>query len=91
MNIENLLEDSDSSDEDYIPAEKEDVSEVESDGDPEEPLSDSEDSKNKGKKRRKTKRKKKIKDVPEIGNVSKFICKCLRIGFPYLYLFTLFI
>lgn len=60
MNIEDLADESDSSDEDYVPGAKpeEQVSEVESDGDPEDPLSDAEDGDgkkngNKGKKRRK--------------------------------------
>lgn len=60
MNIEELPDESDSSDEDYVPGAKpeEQVSEVESDGDPEDPLSDAEDTSkatnsSKGKKRRK--------------------------------------
>lgn len=57
MNIDDLPEDSDSSDEDYVPGAKpeEQVSEVESDGDPEDPLSDTENGtpSSKGKKRKK--------------------------------------
>lgn len=59
MNIQDDLPDeSDTSDEDYDPGIKEDdVSEVESDGDVEEPLSDNEESKPKSKKIRKGKPK----------------------------------
>lgn len=55
MNIADLPEDSDTSDEDYVPGEKpeEVVSEVESDGDPEDPLSDTEDLGKRTKKRKK--------------------------------------
>lgn len=64
MNVEEFPEDSDTSDEEYIPGAKpeEVVSEVDSDGEPEDPLSDSEASPKK--KRRKTKkgaRSKKLK------------------------------
>nr|CAH7731172.1 unnamed protein product [Callosobruchus chinensis] len=61
MNAEDLPDDSDSSDEDYVPDEKQEaVSEVESDGDPEDILSDSEDLKKKTKRRKKCKAKKKL-------------------------------
>lgn len=59
MNIDDLPDESDSSDEDYVPGAKpeDQVSEVESDGDPEDPLSDTENTTktngSKGKKRRK--------------------------------------
>ncbi|VEN57162.1 unnamed protein product [Callosobruchus maculatus] len=60
MNAEDLPDDSDSSDEDYVPDEKQEaVSEVESDGDPEDILSDSEDLKKGTKRRKKYKTKKK--------------------------------
>lgn len=72
MNIEDLPEDSDTSDDDYVPAGKEDVSEIESDGDPEEPLSDSEESKSRNKRTKKagSKRKKKVnEDVRKISEL----------------------
>lgn len=60
MNVEDLPDETDSSDEEYVPGGKpeEQVSEVESDGDPEDPLSDPEEDNgktvsSKGKKRRK--------------------------------------
>lgn len=68
MNVHELAEDSETSDEDYIPGAKpeEVVSEVDSDGDSEEPLSDSEDTPKK--KRRRIKilpRSKKLKTVSQ--------------------------
>lgn len=77
MNIADLPDDSDTSDEDYIPGGKpeEAVSEVESDGDPEDPLSDTEDI---GK--RTTKRKKKTaKSRKKIKNYSNVSGTCLYI------------
>nr|CAI5819964.1 unnamed protein product [Callosobruchus analis] len=60
MNAEDLPDDSDSSDEDYVPDEKQEaVSEVESDGDPEDNLSDSEDLKKRKNRRKRCKTKKK--------------------------------
>lgn len=55
MNAEEFPEDSDSSDEDYVPGSKpeEVVSEVDSDGDPEDPLSETEDLGTRNQKRRK--------------------------------------
>lgn len=85
MNINDLLpEDSDSSDEDYIPGAKpeDQVSEVESDGDPEDPLSDAEDGSKtngkKGKKRRKQtnkgrKRSRAVEEPAEEGKLFKEI------------------
>lgn len=74
MNIADLPDDSDTSDEDYVPGSKpeEVVSEVESDGDPEDPLSDSE-SANKGTKRRKRKHgtKKKMKSEVQPSELLK--------------------
>lgn len=71
MNTEEYLEDSDSSDDDYVPDSKvEDaVSEVESDGDPEDQLSGSDDESTKGRKRTKRvkKAKKKSKVIEEKG------------------------
>ena len=67
MNSIEFPEDSESSDEDYDPGKcpEEVVSEVESDGDPEDPVLAEEDLPNRGKKRRKPmiKRKKKSKTV----------------------------
>lgn len=79
MNIEEFPEESDSSDEDYVPGAKpeDQVSEVESDGDPEEPLSDAEhDAKTnsrRGKKRRKRgdRAKKKSKSIEDDENGGK--------------------
>lgn len=71
MNIADLPEDSDTSDEDYVPGGKpeEVVSEVDSDGDPEDPLSESEESVKAPKKRRKktTKSRKKVKNEATSG------------------------
>ncbi|XP_044755240.1 craniofacial development protein 1 [Coccinella septempunctata] len=68
MNVDEFPEDSDTSDEDYIPTAKpeEVVSEVDSDGDPEDPLSDSEGSpKKKRRKTNKTSKSKKLrKEAP---------------------------
>ncbi|CAH2002761.1 unnamed protein product [Acanthoscelides obtectus] len=64
MNTEDFPDESDSSDEDYIPDEKQEVvSEVESDGDPEDNFSDPEDLKKntKGRKKGKTKKKETVK------------------------------
>ncbi|XP_044270890.1 craniofacial development protein 1 [Tribolium madens] len=68
MDPEELPENSDSSDEDYVPDKKEEnVSEVESDGDPESDLSDSENVSAKAKKRTKhsSKARKKQKPIEE--------------------------
>lgn len=78
MNIEDLPDESDSSDEDYVPGVKPDeqVSEVESDGDPEDPLSDAENTaKTKGKKRRKqpNQGRKKSRSSNEIAEESMLI------------------
>lgn len=76
MNIQNddLPDVSDSSDEDYDPGIKEEeVSEVESDGDEEEPLSDSEASKRKSKRTKKGKTKIKKRAPKEINESSEFL------------------
>ncbi|KAJ8919668.1 hypothetical protein NQ315_006196 [Exocentrus adspersus] len=66
MNVQDFADDSDTSDEDYVPSEKPDdlPSEVDSDGEPEEPVLESEEAGRKGKKRKKqaSKVKKKLKD-----------------------------
>lgn len=73
MNIQDLPDESDTSDEDYDPGLKEDVvSEVESDGDPEEPLSDNEETTFKSKKRRKGKRKAKKSSKAKLNERGKF-------------------
>ncbi|EFA00183.1 craniofacial development protein 1 [Tribolium castaneum] len=65
MDPEELPENSDSSDEDYVPDKKEEnVSEVESDGDPESDFSDSENVSGKAKKRRKQSSKPRKKQKP---------------------------
>lgn len=70
MNKIEFPEDSDSSDDDYVPVTSNEVlSEVESDGEPEEPLSDSENPNHKQSKRRKTKSRKRKAEVE--GNCSK--------------------
>lgn len=74
MNIADLPDDSDTSDEDYVPGEKpeEVVSEVDSDGDPEDPLSDTEDFGKRNKKRKKKSlkaRKKQKNDLNISGNL----------------------
>lgn len=78
MNSVEYPEDSDSSDEDYVPenAPKEVVSEVESDGDAEDPLSDKEDLGTRGStKRRKkgSKAKKKLKKEIKTGGKDRLI------------------
>lgn len=78
MNIEDLPDESDSSDEDYVPVVKPDeqVSEVDSDGDPEDPLSDAENTtKIKGKKRRKQSNhgRKKSRSSNEVAEESMLI------------------
>lgn len=75
MNIQDDLPDeSDTSDEDYDPGLKEDeVSEVESDGDPEEPFSDNEESKSRSKKRRKVKTKAKKNSIEKSNENGKLI------------------
>ncbi|KAF7281065.1 yeti [Rhynchophorus ferrugineus] len=75
MNIEELPQDSDSSDEDYVPEGKNEVlSEIESDGESEDPLSDcDEESKSSGLKRSKKgkRNKKKIKIEQKYDSVEK--------------------
>lgn len=75
MNIEDLPDDSDTSDDDYIPNTKEDIpSEVDSDGEPEELLSDSENSEKRGQKRKKksSKIKKKPKNSSQQAGNSRY-------------------
>lgn len=69
MNIADLPDDSDTSDEDYVPGGKpeEVVSEVESDGDPEEPLSDTDDLDTRTKKRKKKTGKSKKKQKTDLN------------------------
>ncbi|XP_018577729.1 craniofacial development protein 1 [Anoplophora glabripennis] len=73
MNID-LPDDSDTSDEDYVPSTKEDVpSEVDSDGEPEESISDSENTEKRGQKRKKktSKVKNKLKNTSRQSDASK--------------------
>lgn len=84
MNIEDLPDDSDTSDEDYVPNIKEDIpSEVDSDGELEERLSDSETSEKRGQNRKKksSKVKKKLKNSSEQATNSRY----------YYFIFTYFI
>lgn len=71
MNISDLPDDSDTSDEDYVPDNKQDLpSEVESDGDAEDDaLLDSDQAVVGGKRRKKTLTKSKKKPKPEPGTV----------------------
>lgn len=92
MNIEDLAEDSDTSDEDYVPGGKqEDVpSEVDSDGDSEDPLSDAEDVGKRGVKRKKKgaksrkKQKNESQQSGELSFVLRYSCTLMLLKTNYL-------
>lgn len=72
MDKVNFPEDSDSSDEDYVPTGPAEVpSEVDSDGDPEDPLSESEDAGKRGTKRKRKTLKAEKKEAPPAGAMTE--------------------